>query len=501
MNNMDMLDLIGSVKDSYIEQAQRHRQPKKPVTKGRSPWKIILIAAAMAMLLTGCAYAVMKLQDLKIGDYNPEKLFPDETFASEDLNQDQMSLQGYAGTPGYMAAKEWLEYWDSCAHEETDFEAPEAYTAYLCFNQEMVDKIDEICARYGLKPLGRSWTEQQNPERIFEAVGIPGIQVPGTETQIYGGYYFQGGTFQVEAETTVAGVEEPFFFQYRCVMKDTLDYVTMIVGHMEDYDQWNHTLPDGTHVLLAYSGKGALMAVDKPDFFVTLNTDAPSSRAELEAFADTFTFDYHPQPVDEDFIDTRHDRELEDQYGGIIPELKARGLQQYVDFVDYNRGAVHGDDATYALYDVNGDGKLELLLGRGQTVESIGTYNEISYVPFEVRTQGIKSLASYVFCENNIIAMQFAGKDTWHYTNHYLNDNEFDWNTDLTCQHYWYVRPQGDEYVLADYVELDMEGNWGRSLDGDENCELAITEEEAKAIIASYKPITITMKPVHLDED
>ncbi|MDO5401528.1 MAG: hypothetical protein Q4F17_11255 [Eubacteriales bacterium] len=499
MTNLELLELIGSVKDGYIVQAQTHRVKKQP--RRRSPWKLILLAAVMAFLLTGCAYAVMKLQDLKIADYNPEKLYPEETFASEEMNQDQMSLQGFAGSPGYLATKEWLEYWESSTHEETGFEAPEAYRAYLCFNQEMVDKIDELCAKYGLKPLGKEWTEQQNPERIFEAVGIPGIQVPGTETHIYGGYYFESGTFQVEAETTVPGVEEPFSFQYRCVMKDTLDYVTMIVGHMEDYDQWNHTLPDGTEVLLAYSREGALMVADKPDFFATLNTDAPSSREELEAFADTFSFDYHPQTVDGAFIDSRHEQELEDQYGGIIPELKALGLQQYVDFVDMNRGAVHGDDATYALYDVNHDGKLELLLGTGQTIDSIGTYNDISYVPYEVRTAGIKSGSGYVFCEDDIIAIQLAEPETLHYLNHYLNDNEFDWDTDLTCQHYWYVTPGGDGYILADYVERDLEGNWGRSLDGDADCELSITEEEAREIIASYKPIHIQMKPVHLNEE
>lgn len=115
MTNLELLELIGSVRDQYIIEAQSHRAPRK--AKRRSPWKLILMAAALAVLLTGCAYAVMRLQDLKIGTYNPEPLFAGETFLEEALNQDSMSLQGFAGSPGYLAAKEWLEYQESSTSE------------------------------------------------------------------------------------------------------------------------------------------------------------------------------------------------------------------------------------------------------------------------------------------------------------------------------------------------------------------------------------------------
>lgn len=501
MNNLDMLELIGNVRDSYIKEAQSHREPRKAVAlKRRTPWKIILIAAAMALLLTGCTYVVLKLQDMKIGNYNPEPLFAGETFAPEDLNQDNMSVQGFAGSPGYLATKEWLEYQDSCTLEDPDFEAPEEYWPYICYSQEMVDKVDEICQKYGLKILGRMWTEQEEPKYIFEAVGIPGIQVPGTENIYYGGYYYQGGTFKIEGETKVE--EQKFFYDFRCVMKDTLDYVTMSVGHIEDYDQWSHILPDGTEVLLAYSEDHALMIVDKPNYFVTLTTDPEEpTREKLEAFADTFTFDFNPQNVDAEKADAREEilrLEREDRAATAPDPLEDYESMfrkpSYAAFLEGYKDQKMYQNSEYILRDVTGDGREELIMQKDSAMRSQnddGTERNDPCKITLVLTMGEDGLTKKLLHDE---AALYEGD---------IFGGSIDW--DGNASNYWnrvYFKLHNDgRHESVETIRYFSETkSWQRTnvpgASTEEDWELGISEEQAMAYVNAYKRADLDWKPI-----
>lgn len=71
---------------------------------------------------------------------------------------DMISLAGTEGSPEYEADVEWQKFLDSYDTDEsilasvgsgtTGFE--EKYGEYLCYSQEMADKIEEICEKYGL---------------------------------------------------------------------------------------------------------------------------------------------------------------------------------------------------------------------------------------------------------------------------------------------------------------------------------------------------------------
>lgn len=337
MNNMDMLDLIGNVKDSYIEQAQRHRQPQKPVTKSRSPWKIILIAAAMAMLLTGCAYAVMKLQDLKMGEYvtpipmeqtvlttAEESVIAEDTVTVQKETTapevwDVISMQGFAGSPGYLASKEWHEFVSTYDPDleilkksaEENFITPEAYTYYGCYSQEMVDKAEEICQKYNLEPLGKMWIVADIPQ-IFRAIGIDDIRSESKKDsfRFLESYCYSDGTFQLAGDLNMEERNTTVYFTMRNVMKGTFDYVYMIVNDPETFNQWHYTMKNGTEILLAVRGEEGLIFADQDQFFASvllsncgMTGDQEGDRKTMEEIAESFCFSYHPSKADTTILD------------------------------------------------------------------------------------------------------------------------------------------------------------------------------------------------------
>ena len=76
-----------------------------------------------------------------------------------DSHFDLLSLAGVEGSPEHEADVEWQEFLESYDQDEsilaavgnspTGFE--EEYGEYLCYRQEMADKIEEICEKYGLR--------------------------------------------------------------------------------------------------------------------------------------------------------------------------------------------------------------------------------------------------------------------------------------------------------------------------------------------------------------
>lgn len=313
MTSMDLLEIMGDVDEYYVLEAHRKvGYQRKPVPFKRRLLMVALVAAML--LLVGCAVVLMRMQGLKVGDYS--YTYPE--WAGEQAGQtvtgELISMQGFTGSKNYQAAKEWndfLENYDTDgvllkAAKTDDYQENEAYVAYTCYTQEMQDEIDEICEKYDLEILGPVYMEYYAIDAI-KAVGIETIfaDTVSVPSSIYDGYYYGGGTFQLSGETTLNYDDSPWIYpityQYRRVMKNAFDTVCLSVGNIEDYEEWNYTLQDGTEVLLALSSEQALILVDKDEYFVTVNVletrvgdilygEQQMTREGLEAFAETFTF-------------------------------------------------------------------------------------------------------------------------------------------------------------------------------------------------------------------
>lgn len=315
MTSMELIELIGDVDDRYVLEIYNDFSPHKK----HIPFKRAFLIAALItllLLLVGCVAVLMKLQDVKIGRFTDT--YPNGKGKNIEITSDYISLQGFMGSVNYQAAQEWMEFEKSYLDEKllknlsiSDYQAPAEYRAYSCYTKEMQEKIDEICVKYELELLGELYLEEHE-ENLFDILGIHGITSEDSNAKISleATYYCQDGTFSLNGATKLHEKEKtwpyPIEYQYRCVMKKSFDGVFLTIGNVENYKQWNYTLRDGTEVLLALSENKALMIADKEDYFVTINVLNPSytnefhetlqmKKRDMEAFADTFTFDFVPQ--------------------------------------------------------------------------------------------------------------------------------------------------------------------------------------------------------------
>lgn len=314
MNSLQLLEALGEVSGKYLLEAQACREPKRATHRGASKWKVLLIAATMAVLLAGCTYAVLKLQDLKIDEYTPT--IPN----MEDVSQpahDVISLQGFAGSPGYLAAKEWREFKAGLDPEgQPGFQAPDEYYAYSCTSQEMVDKVDEICQKYNLQLLGQSVHRELSYFEIFPALGIEDIFLPHDtlETALTGGYYYTDGSFQLSgsAKFTEEAADWPYpiDFRLRYVKKQSFDATCLDVGVLEDYEDWEYVSASGDQALLALGPAYGLILVDNGDSFMTITIlnahvgdilygERWMTRENIQALADVFDLSLKTSPAPE----------------------------------------------------------------------------------------------------------------------------------------------------------------------------------------------------------
>jgi hypothetical protein len=177
---IDLLKSLGNVKDSYVISSEEFRQGKQHTqVKRLSTKRIWLIAAAivLSLMLVGCAIVyILSLQDMAFGTRTQEYY----DGSSQEITL--LSIQGIKGTPGYQATKEWYEWLETYDTDLTVYHSEEAfsedfgddYYAYNLYSHEMKDKLDEICAKYGLELLGKMY-DDPDPEAACKTLQIPGI--------------------------------------------------------------------------------------------------------------------------------------------------------------------------------------------------------------------------------------------------------------------------------------------------------------------------------------
>ena len=387
-----LLDAIGNARSNYIMAAQEWRTGKKQTTRKKLPGKrLLLIAAiiALALLLMGCVAYVLGLQDLFMGTYSVHAGW------GKTVQKDFLSMQGFSDSPNYQANKEWQDFLDTYDPDGTllkqadanGYLPPAPYESYTCYTPEMEAKVDEICEKYNLKPLGPVHLVQSGWE-IFLDLNIPSIFSENTAAAGYdlqAGYYYEDGTFQFDGCITQTGLDAlwkyPIDFTYRRVCKTSFDGVYSVVEQIADFDQWQYTAPDGTQLILALGDERAFLLADTPDHFITISTrstragDASAGEQQMtreapEAFADLFGFTYTSQePATETLPEP-----TEETLSTSGPDLGTTFLS-YSDYINswLTAVTVHPEAITYTLHDLNGNGTPELIIRGEETLLEIVT--------------------------------------------------------------------------------------------------------------------------------
>ena len=323
MNGKDLLIGLGSISPKYYDEAEndtitevkRHRTFRRP----------LLVAAiiALLLLLVGCAVYLYRLEHLVVIDHSKDVIATVETYKQEMLSEETsetlpettkgpyvaeqvLSLQGYEGSPAYKALQEWLTY----ATEYTirnpelrfsdEFQRPDAYRSYHCYTQEMVDKVDEICNKYGLHLIGTSLFILD--AEGMEEHGLSGVLSDEAVPRCFYGHLYQDGSFIASGELEFSGdYEKTVQFQMHNIKKNAFYDTPLGLNNISDFVQWNYNTQDGYKALLALNERTGLIFVENEGRFVSIIigevpdsnmvfTGLPKEKPFLEMVCDCFVF-------------------------------------------------------------------------------------------------------------------------------------------------------------------------------------------------------------------
>lgn len=514
MTNHDILDMIGDARGAYILQAQLHRQPAaKPQPKRLNLKRTWLIAAmiALMLLLVGCVAYVLSLDDLVFGETTQEN------FYGETEAKTLFSIQGIAGTPGYMASKEWYEWRqaydpdDAIYHSEEAFSEDfgEAYYSYSLYTREMKDKLDEICKKYSLQLLGRFQIDPTE-EGIYEAVGINSIFKPGAEVETdLSGYYYRDGTFKLEGDIILTAENTPWpqeeLISFFCHNKKSFSDLYASVGAEGTYEEWVYTNTDGFKILMLLTPHGAKMVVDEGNYVFTFSTSTfldadaiPITREGLEAIAEVLDFSIQPQSVSEDAIAASQQR-IEDESNAREEELNQH-LHGYRELGYDSRIKYHIENSStpdqlgFAVMDLDGNGYDELIVGENGYILAIYTQKENATQHLIMSDMTLSSgLITY-----NWVGVSSSLLPTYMYL---CEDNSIVFVSDFVDGSvlYQFARLENGEYVWAErllYLPNQYPDDpWLRRA-GDSKQSESITESQFNEIVASYVRKHIPLSPI-----
>ena len=212
MNGKELLTALGTINPRYYDEAENASLASRKVPLR----KTLLVAAiiAMTLLLVGCAVVyALRLQDMSIGKetYTQDYGADGQKIAPVEKTRDVMTLYGHSGDSIQQALTEWFDFQNTYdpdgALMDNDPDHPEIsnqyeYT-YGCYTPEMVAKVDEIAAKYGLRLL-EEWIPIQawQGDAFLEETGIGSFALPdsGAELTRIAGMYFPPYNFSLEFE-------------------------------------------------------------------------------------------------------------------------------------------------------------------------------------------------------------------------------------------------------------------------------------------------------------
>lgn len=298
---------------------------KATKTHGRMRRPLLLAALiALLLMLVGCAVIyVLSLEQLVVVDHTDEMVSAFEDDKSESfldgstetlpeitpgpfVAEKVLSIQGYEGSPAYNALQEWLTYVTDYiirnpeVRFSDDFQRPEAYTNYPCYSQEMVDKVDEICSKYGLHLLGKSLFIID--AEGMEANGLSDVLSEEVAPRCFYGHLYQDGSFVASGELEFSSDYEKIVqFQMHNIKKDAFYTVHLGLNNISNYVQWNYSTLDGYNALLALNDQTGLIFVENGGRFISIIIDEvpdsnmvftgfPNDKRFLEMVCDCFVF-------------------------------------------------------------------------------------------------------------------------------------------------------------------------------------------------------------------
>lgn len=505
MNLYDLLNVIGEAKESFVLEATESRDRKS--TKRISLRRPFLIAAVVAimLLLVGCAVVYLTLQDLSIGQetYVPKTDEYGQLVEPTEKLQDILTLTSFGDSPVQMALKEWYAFCESydpngeLLSNESDIpEIPNNYEyIYNCYTQEMADKLDEIAEKYALNLLEDNLIIQQwQSQAALEHMGIDSLLKDTAEVKHMSGMYYSPGNFffdlQFQLTDENAAWQTPVSGREYFSRKDYMVPLSYLPTDLDDYEQWTYTTSGGTQLLLALGNRGgALIITEREDAVIGISltisanhlmseNGAAPTKEVVEQLAETF--DYQIAPTVSDY--TAMKTQLEELDKAYWEQQKPPAVASYDGFSSYfQENAVEIRKEGYTFFDVDGDGKQELLIGDAENGISVCVVErEEGLVPFYLGSTWLLENGGTMIGEKGLInGMYYEPAGDGQYL-HLPQDDD---------------QPKNGEHIFT--LSRSDDGIYYRETgEGGVPKDTPISEEDALALQAEYPVVELDWTPV-----
>ena len=384
MNGKELLIGIGTIHPRYYEEAEAEAFSTRK--HFRRP---LLIAAIVALtaLLVGCAVAyALSVGNLKLGTYShtiPRYIDAEGNKVPEtEITRDVISLQGIAGSPNYLAAREWFEFEQGYDPEHKLLEEADNnpitvssdYDAYFVYTQEMMDKIDEITQKYNLELAGEfAGFQEYEMALFFDALGFDKLHRDGAEIVYSSGYLYACENFQVEFVMNTPDLRIIGAFRFNG--KDYFDTVFSSIRTDGAYEEWTYSTGNGQQVLILAGENNVQVFCDREDAFLTLHLNQNGMTGEeIQSIVDCFDFTVVPQKPDMEV--TRQKLKESFEIWQAAQEAQPNPfLHEDHSYDDIIRRCIENgiNSYYYALRDITGDGSPELFLGCGDSFGDVKT--------------------------------------------------------------------------------------------------------------------------------
>lgn len=228
---------------------------------------------------------------------------PNASNASEmgSFGKSDMSMIALSGYMDGAEAKALAEWEDFLAHYDTDHkiageigndiffvEGREDWFLYHVYSYEMGEKLDEIVGKHGLKL--RKEINVISAEELEYRVGGSFL---AKDCDKCWAYMYEDGSFGTEGAAVLDGCGT-VDFQFRRVVKGFFDEVTLSIGQVDDYKEWQYITACGEQVLLALGPYKALIFGDFEECFLAVNVlcgrEDGMTEKNLQELADKIDF-------------------------------------------------------------------------------------------------------------------------------------------------------------------------------------------------------------------
>ena len=484
MNGKDIFLGLKYVGEDLIQEAEygsfSAKHEKRKASAKRVLKRPLLIAAIIGLMLflMGCAWVVMKMQDFKIG-------YQEVQTEQEEIQLEVLSLQGMEGTANYLANQEWHQFESSYVPTlVSGWNSDEAYWAYSVQDQNMVDKINELCEKYGLNVIGKPWHEHIDCNLFLSIMGIDGLLKSDSQAVLHipQGRFFTGGSFTVYGTLTVPETDTSLYVTYHYVKKNVF-YDVFAYVNSGTVTEETYTTEQGIPLLLLQSEKSGMIMADCSDCVISIGMDL-NGDVLLKEIAEQFDFSIYSNGMEEQAAAEREQASIDEANARYDDKDRyARSTyEEYVQDVLWSEGMFARDTnldiprREYCFYDLDGNGIQELLIVYGDRIN-----NAVSMV--NGKTNEGKSY-NMVLCQDNILIDKMeAGGSIYYHIFRFRNDGD----------------PVFSNPKEESIVRLKEEnGQWWRTSTTDHYAEfdVQITEEEAMEMLRAYTVVELDTKPL-----